>query len=285
MPRSVRRHRERARQAVRTVRGGHFEACLGGVVVDQHRPAFGQHEAGRRVAPVRHQRARLLFRQEPHAAGHAQLQSAGLGQEDDRHVGLEGLGGHCGHVLQQQLRIARVHREAADLRHALRIARALERLLHARVGADIADRRHDVGQAIALQRRERDLHHHLGAVSPACHELHLRAHRPGTRVLAIGLPVGRVARPDRVRHEGLHRQARQLAHLVAEQRCGRRVGQPDDAAGVHQQQRIRIGDEERAEHCALVEPGRQFERGQGRGHGVRPSLPAARRCSPRRAPT
>ena len=121
-------------------------------------------------------------------------------------------------------------------------------------------------KAVALQRAESDLDHHLGAVPASGDEVHLRAHRPLPRVAAVGVSVGRVSGPDRVGHECIDRHGDELFGRVAEQLRRRRVGHHDPAGGVGDDQRIGIGREEGAKDRAFVDARRHAGQGTGLGH-------------------
>jgi hypothetical protein len=240
------RHREGADQPLLQVIGRHREALLGAVVGHRHRPSLRQHEAGRCVGAVRPAAAEAFDVEQADATGHVEFQPAGFQQEDDRRIDLQRVGRDRRHLLQQQLRVARVDCQPTHLRDELAVASALQRLPHPRVGLDAAHGRDDERLPFDLQRAERDLDHHLAAVAALRDQFHLHAHRARFRLVAVGLAVGRMARADRVRHQRLHRQAGEFAGTVAEQPLCFRVGHHDAAAAVDQQQRVRVGTEQRA---------------------------------------
>ena len=181
------------------------------------------------------------MRHEADTACHAEFEAVAFQQVKNRALHLQGFGRHGRHLLQQDFGVACVDGQPPHLRDELAVAGALQRLLDARIGADVADGRHHVGQPLVLQRAQRDLDLHLGAVTALGHQVHLRAHRPRTRVAAIVVAVGGMARANALGHQRLHRQAAQLLQRVAEQAACRRVGEHDAAPGIDQQQRIRIG--------------------------------------------
>ncbi|MCY1538213.1 hypothetical protein D9M68_737410 [compost metagenome] len=67
-------------------------------------------------------------------------------------------------MLERHLQIACVDGQSAQPGQVLAVTGALQRLLHTRIGADVADRGHHEGQAVVLQRAERDLDHDLTTV-------------------------------------------------------------------------------------------------------------------------
>ena len=177
----LQRHRQHAGQPCIEVGTRYGEALLAAAVGDDDRPALRQHEAGWRVGAVGHACAAPLAVDEARCAGDTEFEPVAFEQVHDRHIDLQGLGGDRGHTVQQHMRVARIDRDAAELRQMFAVARALQCLLDARIGADVANRRNDEGQAVSLQRAERNLDHHLAAVLALGHELHLRAHRPRPR--------------------------------------------------------------------------------------------------------
>ncbi len=196
------------------------------------------------------------------AAGH-ELLAIAFEQVDHRRLHAQRLAGDARHLLDQHLGIARVDRDAAEAGQMLAVARPLQRLLDARIGPDAAYRRDHQRNSLALQRTQRDLDHHLAAVLALGHQLHLRPHRARAGSVRIGLPVGRVARPDAVGNERVHREARHLAGAIPEQRLHGRIGHHDDAALVHHQQAVGIGGEQRAEDVFGIDAGRQRRRDGG----------------------
>ena len=167
---------------------------------------------------------------EPDRAGDAQLALVLLEQVDDGHVDVERRHRAHGHVIEQHLGVARVDRQPAELREVLVVVSALQRLLHARVGADVADRSDDERQPVVLQRAQRDLDHDLAAVLAPGDEFGLLAHGPGPRLSREGAAVGRVLRTNVVGYQLVDLQAHQLVDRVAEQRRRRRIGENDAAA-------------------------------------------------------
>jgi hypothetical protein len=152
------------------------------------------------------------------------------------------------------MRIACVDGQAPDLGHAFAVARALQCLLHARVGADAADRGHHQRRLRVLKRAEGDLDHHLAAVAASRHQIHVGAHRARAWLATIGVAILGMARAHRVGHQPIDRQAHQFVGAIGEQLARRRVGKHDDAVVVHQQQRIGIRREQRAVDRLDVQP-------------------------------
>jgi hypothetical protein len=169
----------------------------------------------------------------------------GFEQCHQRRVDLQTVGGSLAQLLDQLAGVAAVDRHAPDLGHVLAVAGPQQGLPDAWVGADAADRGHHVGQALVVQRAERDLDHHLAAVAAARHQVHLRAHRARPRVVRVGAAEGRMFGPDRIGHQRVDRQAVQFTGPVAQQPAGFGVGQHDRAAGIDQQQRVGVGLEQR----------------------------------------
>jgi len=269
------RHREPAGQAGVEVGPGHDEAPFAAVVGDDHRPALREQEARGGVGAVGHAIAELFAFDQSHAAMDAELEPVRLEQQHDRQLDLQGLGRDHRHLLQQHLRIAGVDGEPAEQGQMLAETRALQRLLHARIGADVADRRHHQRQAMVLQRTERDLDHHLGAVATPGHELHLRSHRPRHGLSPVGLAKRCVTRANAVRHQCVHRHADQLFDRIAEQERRRGICQHDDACGIGDDQCVGIGDEQGAKDAVFVEVRSEVrERGGRRGHGMRRFSPS-----------
>ena len=188
----------------------------------------------------------------PEVGSDAQFEAAGFAQEDLRRVGLQRFRCRRGDLLHQLAGVARIDRPAAELGERLRIAGPPERLPDAGIVTDAADRRHDEGMTLVAQRAERDLDHHLAAVTPLRHQVHLLAHGARPRVLRVGLAVGRVARPGGVGHQRVHRQADQFGGRIAQQCDRRRIGKHDHALHVDQQQCVRIGGEQRSKDRTLL---------------------------------
>ncbi|MNS68183.1 hypothetical protein D3C72_1014570 [compost metagenome] len=247
------RHGQCADQAGLEVSGRHGEAALFAVVRDHDGAALREHVAGLRVGPVGDAQADAFVGDQAHAAGQAELALAAVEQPHHRHLDLQRGRDDVGHLRQHHLQVARVDRQPAQLGQVFAVTRALQRLLHARVSADVADRGHHEGQALVLQRAQRDLDHHLAAVLALGDELHVGAHRARARRAAVGFAECRVARADAVGHQRFHAQAHELVGRVAEHGGGRGVGQHDAARLVDHQQRIGVGGEQRAEHAAFLD--------------------------------
>ena len=153
----------------------------------------------------------------------------------------------------------------------LAVTGPLQRLPDTRKGANVADGGNDQRHALALQRAERDLDHHLAAVGALGDQFHLRPHRPWPGVVAVSLAVRGVARADAVGHQYVDRQTCQFLDAVSEKPGGLRIGEDDVAGGIDEQQRIRVGHEQRGEDAVLVDAGRQRKcRPLGRHHRFRP---------------
>ena len=238
------------------VRRRHAEAPLGAVVGDDDGLALRDHVPGRHVGPVRHARAQPFAFDQAHAARHAELEAVRLEQEHHRHFHLQGLRGHLRHLLQQRLRIARIGCQPRDVGEAFAVAGALQRLLHARIGRDVADRRHDERQPVALQRAQCDLDHHLGPVLAPGHQLHAGSHRPRTRIAAVRIAERAMAGPHAVGHERIDVHPDELVGGVAQRAGGGRIREHDRAARIGHDERVGRGKEQRAKDAAFVEVGR-----------------------------
>ena len=201
--------------------------------------------AGQGVGPVGHGHADGVAMQQTDAAGQPEVQAVAVEQEEHRGIGLQGLRGDDRPVVQHHLRLALVDRQASELGQVLAVAGAAQRLLHARVGADVADGGHHVGLAMVVQRAQRDLDHDLAAVLAPRHQFHLHAHRPRPRCLGVAAPVVGMAAADGLRHQRIDVQADEFVCGIAQQPRRRRVGAHDMTVGVDHQQRVRVGDEQR----------------------------------------
>ena len=240
------RHRQGTAQAVVVAKRRHREAALRRKVgYADGRGAVGR-MAFSRARFVAHPHAEGLAGQQIGAAHHAEFAFARLQQPQRGRIGLHHLGHHRRQALKHHLQGRFVHGQARHLRQALAVAGPPQRLLHTRVVVDAAHGGYHVGQAVVLQGAERDFDADLAAVTPARHQFHLRAHGPGLRTLPVRLPVSRVARANRRRHQGVHTQPNQFVFTVTQQVRGLRVGQQNHPLPVHQQQRIRTGHEQRA---------------------------------------
>jgi hypothetical protein len=102
------------------------EALFGAVVLDDDRAPLRDDAAERCRALVRDQRADPFSGQQASAAANAELETVRFEQEHGREIDRECLRGDLGNVLQQDLGVARVDREPADLREVLAVARALQ---------------------------------------------------------------------------------------------------------------------------------------------------------------
>ncbi len=120
--------------------------------------------AGQGVGPVGHGHADGVARQQTDAADQSKLQAVAVEQEEHRGIGLQCLRGNGRALVQHHLRLAFVHCQAAQLGQVLAVARVAQRLLHARIGGNVADGGHHVGLALVVQRAQRDLDHDLAAV-------------------------------------------------------------------------------------------------------------------------
>ena len=160
---------------------GDAEAGFLPIVVDDDRPAFGEHESERAVGAVGDALADRLSRDRADAAGDAQFEQARHEQVHQGHLDLQRLRRCRRNAVEQDLRIAGVHRQAADPRKQLAVVGSKQGLLHPRIGADVADRGDDQRMALIVERAQGDLDDHLGAVLAPGDEIGLLAHRPRPR--------------------------------------------------------------------------------------------------------
>ena len=140
-----------------------------------------QRESCKRIGAVRDTGTDLFPARQTDPCRKAKFQSRSLEHPHRGHLDLERIGRHFRRLLEQFLRVARIDCEAPELRDVLAVARALQRLLHARISADAAHRGHDIGKAMFLQWTERDLDHDLAAVTLSRDQIHLRTHRSRAR--------------------------------------------------------------------------------------------------------
>ena len=265
------RDRERARQAGVEIALRHGEAPLARVVGDDDGAPLRQHESERGVRAIGDELVEPLAGHGADRAGDAKLEKVALEQVDHGDIDLQRPRRQDGHLVQQFLRVPRVDGHAAEHRQLLAVLRLAQRLLDARIGADVADGRHDEGPAAALERAQCDLDDDLRAILAPRHEIGALAHRTRPRVATEGVAIARVLRPDRLGNERLHRQPDQLVDGIAEQDRRRRIGQDDGPARVSDHEGIRIGFEQHPIEIDVLAFGKEARGGDGRGaHGASP---------------
>ena len=199
-----------------------------------------------------------------------------LEQVDHRDIDLERLGGDRGHAGRAapagRARRPRAGRAGPDARCSARAAAPA----HARVGADVADRRDDSGcpwscsglSAISTTTSLPSLRLATSSVCVPIGRGRGRGRRPrGSRRGAGGSRRARARRP----------QADQLVDRVAEQRGGRGIGEHDRAGAVGDEQRVGIGERRAMRNDACRSATRRRAIGRGQSAARQPVVTGATR--------